>query len=116
MLATVFFGEPQKGDWPQLAPGNLQQELVRGPWSLDWEVVQGVFFHHVDSIRKVRTSVSASSTCTSVPPDDAAAKVTPPRQTSTRNSREEVLSPGSMMMASQVLKPAVSSKARAHGS
>ena len=38
--------------WPQLAPGNLKQEPVRSPWSWDREVVQGVFFHLVDSVWK----------------------------------------------------------------
>ena len=96
------------------------------PRSLDWEVVKDVFFHLVDSIAnaqarsprgsrraaKVRTSDSEATTGIVAIPDDAAAKVMPPRETSTRNPHEEVVSSGSMMMASPVVKPAVSSNAK----
>ena len=99
------------------------------PRSLDWEVVKDVFFHLVDSIAnaqarsprgsrraaKVRTSDSEATTGKGAIPDDAAAKVMPPRETSTRNPQEEVVSSGSMMMASPVVKPAVSSNAKFRG-
>ena len=61
---------------------------------------------------KVRTSDSEATTGIGAIPDDAAAKVMPPRETSTRNPHEEVVSSGSMMMASPVVKPAVSSNAK----
>ena len=60
---------------------------------------------------KVRTSISAAPTCMGATlMMDAAAKVLPPRETSTLKQHEEVMSPGSTMMASLVLKRAVSSK------
>ena len=45
MIAPLFVST--SGAVP-LAPGNLEQKPVRGPWFWDREVLQGVFFHLVD--------------------------------------------------------------------
>ena len=101
---------------PRLAPGDLKQEPVRGPWSLDREVVLGVLLSTASenaqacTLRgsrrtdKVRTSISAASTCTGATPGDTAAKVMPPQESSTRNPHEEVI-------FVLILNSAVSSKA-----
>ena len=122
LLVSTRSAEPPAPDrpWRSLA---RDQCVVRGPWigkscmacsSILWTASENAQDRSPPGSRrtgKVLTSVSPASTCTGATFDDAAAKVMPPQEISIRNPHEEVMSSGSIIMASLVLMPAVSSSA-----